>query len=201
MTKSVIKQVSINHQHLYGIRERKYNTLLKNSFDEIEWKTILSTSPTYLFIPQDAKTLDEYKQAISLAEMMNLNGQPAPGIVTTHDEFAISWTQEEAKQKVYDLLQTKDESEARKLFRLCSQKQWVYKDAVKNLSESDWEEDITQLLYRPFDFRWTIFNRYVAVHRRERVMQHILSVENIAFIILLCQIKNCLRLKMSFSRK
>jgi predicted helicase len=32
-----------------------------------------------------------------------------------------------------------------------------------------------QLLYRPFDKRWTVWDRNVAVHRRERVMRHMQS--------------------------
>lgn len=31
---------------------------------------------------------------------------------------------------------------------------------------------MVQLLYRPFDKRWTVWDRNVAVHRRERVMRH-----------------------------
>jgi len=38
------------------------------------------------------------------------------------------------------------------------------------------------LLYRPFDSRWTIWDRNVAVHRRERVMRHMLQGNNIGLI-------------------
>src|SRR6266481_5338683 len=41
----------------------------------------------------------------------NLNGDPAPGIVTTHDEFAISWSETEAAEKVERLLRTSSEVE------------------------------------------------------------------------------------------
>ena len=97
-------------------------------------------------------------------------GDPAPGIVTTHDQFAISFTAPEAKDKVRLFLDTQDESEARRRFRLCRQDQWNYSRAKSELPGVDLDEAVTALVYRPFDKRWTIWDRNVAVHRRERVM-------------------------------
>ncbi|MGH8678305.1 MAG: type ISP restriction/modification enzyme [Burkholderiales bacterium] len=45
----------------------------------------------------------------------------------------------------------------------------------------DVAEATVELVYRPFDNRWTIWDRNVAVHRRERVMRHMLH-ENIGLI-------------------
>jgi predicted helicase len=86
-------------------------------------------------------------------------------------------------RKVERLLETETEKEARQLFRLCSQDQWQYADAKKELAHNNWHQDLAEILYRPFDKRWTVFNRYVAVHRRERVMRHMLAGENIGLTI------------------
>ena len=113
---------------------------------------------------------------------MAMNGDPAPGFVTTHDDFAISWTATEASEKVEKLLATADESQARRLFTLCSQIQWNYSRAKDALKGGEWRSNIVRVLYRPFDFRWTIWNQHVAVHRRERVMRHMLGRQNIGII-------------------
>lgn len=113
---------------------------------------------------------------------MSENGNPAPGIVTTHDEFAISWSIDEARSKVNRLLDTSSEEEARAIWRLCSQAQWNYQRAKAGLSSGDWEKQLTPILYRPFDYRWTVFNQNVAVHRRERVMRHMLGRKNLGLI-------------------
>jgi predicted helicase len=102
--------------------------------------------------------------------------------VTTHDEFAISWTRKEAIEKVERFLSTKSESEARELFTLCSQSQWNYGRAKKELANGDWRKQAVQVLYRPFDLRWTIWNSNVAVHRRERANKHLLE-ENLAILL------------------
>jgi hypothetical protein len=113
---------------------------------------------------------------------MNLNGDPAPGIVTTQDEFAISWTREEAIAKVERLLGTDNEADARDIWRLCSQSQWSYSRAKSELANGEWRQQVMPILYRPFDTRWTVYDRNVAVHRRERVSRHLLA-PNLAFVL------------------
>ena len=112
-----------------------------------------------------------------------LNGDPAPGIVTTQDDFAISWTSEESASKVERLLQTKSEAEARSLFRLCSQSQWNYERAMKDLQAGSWRQALQKVLYRPYDVRWTVYDSNVAVHRRDRVMRHLLAGDNLAVLL------------------
>lgn len=102
--------------------------------------------------------------------------------MTTHDEFAISWTRDEAIEKVERLLATANEEEARQLFKLCSQDQWSYEDAKRELADGAWREKVTPILYRPFDVRWTIWDSNVAVHRRERVNNHLLH-QNIGLLV------------------
>jgi len=157
----------------------KYYTLFETDISTTEWDKLQPHSPYYLFVKRDETDLDEYMQGWKLPDIMNQNGDPAPGIVTTQDEFAVSWSIDEAKGKVTRFLATQSEDEARNLFRLCSQAQWNYERAKRELSASEWAKEIKPILYRPFDIRWTVYNPNVAVHRRERVMRHMLAGENL----------------------
>ncbi len=80
-------------------------------------------------------------------------------------------------RKVERLLATRDEDEARRHYRLCTQEQWNYAAAKRALSDGSWRQQLTPVLYRPFDTRWTVYNRHVAVHLRERVTRHMLPGE------------------------
>jgi hypothetical protein len=110
-----------------------------------------------MFAPEDHHLKEEYGGYWSIRDIMSENGAPAPGIVTTHDQFAISWTETEAKEKLERFLNTHSEEEARGIWRLCSQAQWNYDRAQRELSEGQWEDRIEPILYRPFDRRWTVF--------------------------------------------
>jgi predicted helicase len=187
---------TVRHAHLWGLREiydedaqgnheligGKYHWLAHNELRTTKWKELEADAPFFLFVPQDAELRKEYETAPSIRDVFSPNGDPAPGIVTTQDEFAISWSPSEATSKVDRFLTTKTEDEARSLFRLCSQDQWQYERAKKELNNGGWKDEVTELLYRPFDKRWTILNRNVAVHRRERVMRHMLDGANLALV-------------------
>lgn len=182
----------VRHSEVWGPREQrdksedlvggKYHWLWNNDVSTTKWKAISPEAPAYLFVPQSTKGQKEYSAWASVRDIFSRNGDPAPGIVTTHDQFAISWTREEAIDKVERLLDTRSEAEARTQFRLCRQDQWQYKRAIKELADRAWKKEAVQLLYRPFDLRWTIFNRNVAVHRRERVMRHMLPGDNLGLL-------------------
>jgi predicted helicase len=169
----------IRYADIWGGREGKYRALFDAQIDTTNWQELEPQPPFYLFVPQDTSRLNEYNEFWKISDVMNQNGDPAPGIVTTHDQFAISWSEEEAKDKVSRFLETTSEDEARGLFRLCSQSQWNYDRAKRELSTGGWLKNIKPILYRPFDMRWTILDANVAVHRRERVMRHILAGANI----------------------
>lgn len=179
LIKKVGLQQKIFHGNIWGRRIDKYRSCMESTLDTIEWKRVEPDRQFYLFVPRDKELVDTYSKFFSIPEIFAPGGDPAPGIVTTHDEFAISFDKEEAIRKVKQLLETKTETEARKLFTLCSQKQWNYDRAKKELANGNWKSDAVEILYRPFDKRWTIFNSNVAVHRRERVMHHMLAKKNI----------------------
>jgi hypothetical protein len=178
------KPGKVFHADVWGERESgadggKYGWLAANGIETTEWTELAPKPPLYLFVPRDEELLGEYEAAWSIAAIFSPNGDPAPGIVTTHDQFAISWTPEEAAAKVERLLATTSEDEARSQWRLCSQNQWQYGRAKRELADGAWRERIEPILYRPFDIRTTVFDGNVAVHRRERVMRHMLAGSNL----------------------
>lgn len=176
---------SVQHADMWGKRIDKYRALAESNRDQISWTRLQPDEPLWLFRPYDTEASLFYQRFWSLRDICSPMGDPAPGIVTTHDEFAISFTPEESRQKVERLLATKSEAEARREFRLCTQDQWSYERAKKELAEIDLASITRPVAYRPFDNRWTVWNRNVAVHRRERIT---LDMENNNVAIDVCRI-------------
>ncbi len=119
------------HADLWGGRQAKYEWAARTKLADVQWERISAAEPLHLFVPRDDAQEATYREFWAIPAIMAVNGDPAPGIVTTHDEFAISFTKAEAADKVKQLLATKDEAEARNLFQLCSQNQWSYEEAKK----------------------------------------------------------------------
>lgn len=174
---------TVRRADLWGTRAEKYEWLATHDMTDTPWEDVTPRQAPWFFVKQDADRLAEYQQGWSVADIFRPNGDPAPGVVTTHDEFAISWTREEAIAKVDRLLATDTEAEARQLFTLCSQSQWSYERAKRELADGAWRSKVTPILYRPFDKRWTIWDSNVAVHRRERVFDHLRAHKNLALLL------------------
>jgi predicted helicase len=171
---------AVRHAERFGSREEKCDWLDAHDLKRTGWRKVAPSGRFFLFKPSDNRLRERYDTWPSLASIFSENGPPAPGIVTTQDEFAISWTAEEARRKVQTFLQTRSEREARTIWKLCSQSQWNYERAKTELAEGAWRDQVAPVLYRPFDVRWTVLDPNVAVHRRERVMRHMLAGENLA---------------------
>ena len=180
---------TIYHAHLWGSRAEKLIWLSAHDLESTAWTTQYPRVPYYLFAPQETQHLAEYEAGWSIPDIFRPNGDPAPGIITCHDEFAVAWSRDEAISKVERLLATRDEDEARQHYRLCAQEQWSYAAAKRALSDGKWRQQLTPTLYRPFDTRWTVYNRHVAVHLRERATRHMLpdavqgGRENLALLV------------------
>lgn len=171
------------HGDVWGERDAKLAWLASNEVATVEWTELAPKAAHYLFVPRDEALADEYEHGHSLPEIFSPSGDPAPGVVTTHDQFAISWTTREAASKVERLLATRSEEEARSIWRLCAQDQWQYERAKDELADGQWRDQIEPILYRPFDERTTVYDRNVAVHRRDRITRHMRTNGNLALCV------------------
>ena len=170
------------HGDLWGTRDRKYRLLAVSDRKELSTAPLTPKPPQFSLRPRDETNETEYLAFPSVTEVFSLNGDPAPGIVTTHDSFAIAFTGDEIVNNVETLLRSRNEEEAREHFRLCTQDQWNYGAAKRELADGQWRKKVIPLHYRPFDTRFTVYDSNVAVHRRERVTQHLVSGGNVAML-------------------
>ena len=164
---------------ILGTEAYKTEAMLRISLQQEALTPLAPNEPFWLFKPQAQEGRSDYENGWGLPLIFSPNGDPAPGIVTTHDEFAISWTAKEAKAKVEALLASRNEAAARESFQLCTTNQWSYEDAKACLADGAWKKKIVPVLYRPFDTRVTVYDSHVAVHRRERVTGHFLAGKNL----------------------
>ena len=168
---------------LFGLRSHKCKALSAKLAAMEDWRPLIPRPSLLMLRPEDSKRKAEYEMFIPLPAVMGMNGDPAPGIVTTHDNFAISWSAEDMAARITEFLETGSEAEARARFRLCAQDQWSYTRAKTELQRNNWQQALDIIAYRPFDPRWTVYNRHVAVHQRLRVTRHLLGQNNIGLCV------------------
>lgn len=202
----------IQHAHLYGMREAKYDWLSTHDINSTDWNEIEPQKPFHLFIPQNNDLFSEFQAYWKITELMPIN---SAGIVTARDSLAIHWSKEDAGKLIKRFLELSPD-EARIEFQLGDDsRDWKIDLAQKDLRLNNFSQDkISKVLYRPFDIRYTFYTRNSrGFHCMPRgdVMRHMILRQNIGLISCrqqsqqgtwtLCGISNCIIESCAISNK
>jgi predicted helicase len=162
------------HSEIKGKREEKYESLLKMEFDSVKWQELAPKSESYYFIPRDEKQFKKYDKFTKITEIFPTN---SVGIVTARDEFAIKTDQVELRRDIAAFVSPQfTDNDIAQRFGLKDKANWkvgVARGKIKN--DSDWENQFTRILYRPFDARWIFYNDSVIERARREVMRNMLE--------------------------
>jgi len=171
----------IFHSDLYGLREEKYDWLDKNDFIKENYIKIQPQSPYYFLVRRDTEKIKQYLKWKKINEIFPVN---SVGIVTSRDDFVISFNKNELKNRILQFknLSIPDEIIAY-TFNLKDKSNWKIQGARKTvISISDIATNIKEILYRPFDRRYIFYHQALIERMRLEVMRHMLE-DNIGLTI------------------
>ena len=175
--KKTIKR-QVFYSDLYGDRAKKYSMLNELNLNTIGWIEVDPKSPYYLFIPREAKLEKKYSKYWKITDIFPSN---SVGIVTSRDEFVIDKEKDELINRIRRFADKKiSNQEIMQTFNLKNNSTWNVEKARKLLSE-EWSKEIYRILYRPFDYRWIIYDDAVIERSRKEIMQNMLN-ENLGLI-------------------
>jgi predicted helicase len=173
---------TLMHAELWGLREQKYQWLIKHDFKRTDWRELKHLSSFYLFVPRDEKLNKRFQSYLSIPAIFPLN---SAGVVTARDHLTIHWNPHEVWTTVLNF-SSLDPETARQAYELGNDvRDWKVKLAQEDLrSSGPSRENLVPILYRPFDIRSTYYtgkSRGFHCMPRAEVMQHMLQ-KNLGFI-------------------
>jgi predicted helicase len=174
------KECEVYHSEIWGLREKKYDWLLRNDKKKTKWQNLSPKSPFYLFIPREEKLLKAYEKFTKITDIFPIN---SVGIVTARDNFVIDSDKEALKRRIRTLRDGKiPDAIIRETFSLNDKANWKLKEARENIRKNEnWEDLIKKILYRPFDMQWIFYHDAVIERSRREVMHHMMQ-ENLGLI-------------------
>ncbi|OHY35542.1 type ISP restriction/modification enzyme [Cylindrospermopsis raciborskii] len=181
----------INHSHLYGLREYKYNTLTENTVNTTKFSEVKPKSEFYLLIPQNTDLFTEYEQFLKITDIMTVNGV---GITTARDHVVIDFEKEPILDRATIFRDSKNlDEEVCHQLNIPLKKGWNLQKARESIKKEDnLKEHIKPVLYRPFDNRYIFYHDSLVWRTVKKVMKNILFSENLALITCRQQSqKNC----------
>ena len=182
-------ETRVFHANLWGRRDTdldigKYDWLVANDIETTEWTELEPKSPYYFFVPRNHKLDQEYEKGKKLTEIFPVS---SVGITTARDKLAVQFTAKDMENVVSDFLKLSVE-EARSYYNLGKDtRDWKVSLAQQDLrTHPDPETHITQVLYRPFDTRYTYYtgrSRGFICMPRPDVMHHMRAGPNMALCV------------------
>lgn len=166
----------IYHKDLYGLQQDKYDFLEKAHWKEIDYCEVLPKEPMYFFVPKELEHEKQYSNFFKIDELFKLC---LLGPNSHRDNFAISFTEAEAKKHISDFsnIAIPDET-IREKYELKDNRDWHLSDARKSMRGT---EKPIKCLYRPFDYRYMLYGDYAFDYPRPLLNDNLLK-ENIALI-------------------
>ena len=171
------------HSELKGAREEKYQILTDLQWEKTLYEELSPIAPYYFFIPKNNEGKDEYNHGFLFYELFV---NKASGSASANDNLNISFTDEEQKKKIYDLINLPETEWRTKYGRNSDSRDWTYKTAKAD-AEKHYKE-IHTIAYRPFDIRYTCYSgvsRGLYASPQSAILNTLKGKDNVA----LCTVK------------
>ena len=138
----------VYYTDLWGTRDYKLDTLEKGN---LEFEEITIDSKMAYFIPFGSYDKEYYDNGISINELFPTN---VTGIISGKDKVAIAPTRDELVRRMDIVKHATDDKDILELWGKFSRDQSAEKIKKDVLSDGK----ITQISFRPFDFRWIYYS-------------------------------------------
>ncbi len=165
---------TVYHADLWGPREviekvgqeqrpvgGKYQWLVEHDIATTGWNRLEPTSPFFLFKPQDDDARAEYEQGYKVTELFGTGNPKADagkkyglGICTHNDALHVSWTESELIYRIQKLANSSiPDNVILETLPVQESPYWNTARERMKVRNSQWQEKIWTIYYRPFDWR------------------------------------------------
>jgi len=171
----------VYHAERWGLRKQKYQWLLQHDIQKTEWETVKPDKPFYLFDQQNTRVLAEYNSYYKITDIMQVN---VLGFQTHRDNFAIDFEKEKLHQRIVEMRSDKiTDHEFIEKYGVKDNRDWKLSEVRGTLKKlKEWENNIIQCTYRPFDKRFCYFSYIVMDYPRRELLDHVAGKENLCFL-------------------
>lgn len=176
-------QQIVNYYDVYGTRDKKYDFLNNTDIKKINWDLIPLIKPNYSFHYIENPIQDHYLNGISVRELFGLG---TLGILSKRDSLVVDFTKNSLINKIEGFADQSIPIESLcELYNLPlkDKDKWDAESARKSLLNCDIEDEIVDILYRPFDNRKILYFDDLIARPNRKVFCHVAKKKNYCLIV------------------
>lgn len=169
----------VHYKDLYGPRKTKLDFLSKNTLHTIDFEELHLSHPLYTFRLRDNDLRDNYNKGFAIDELISKDVKQ--GLKTGRDAIIIHHSKESIERFAKDIITDSFDTICEKYsIKNTDKNKGKYVILQNNIEENNFvpSDHITELAYRPFDNRWTIYGKETMDRPRPEIKKNILNKSN-----------------------
>lgn len=173
------KLADVYYKDLYGSRKEKLHYLSNNSLSSIDFVKLKLASPLYTFRIRNNELRENYEEGFSVDELMIKDVKQ--GLKTGADSIIIQKTKASIEGLAKDILSSSFDVVSNKYsIKNIDKNSEKYKALQEKIINEHYipVEHITEIAYRPFDKRWTIYGNTTMDRPRPEIKKNLLNKRN-----------------------
>ena len=182
-TKQTSATTRVHHAEIYGKRDEKYDWLLNHDLNTTKWQQLSPQSGFYFFIPRQEKLLKTYYKFIPVTDIFAIHGV---GMTTARDQFVIDTDKNALLNRVRLFKHSNySDEDLHRFFQIRKKKGWDIRKAwnsLQSIPDSELDEYIKPILYRPFDIRWIFYHDALVWRTVKKIMRNFMQ-DNLGLIV------------------
>lgn len=172
-----LENCKVFYSDLWGAKNYKLENVLRTETAEnTKWIKLDPKKPQYFFIQKDVD--EKYDEFYDLKEIFN---NYVTGVESQKDKICIADSLEKVKATTELLCSNETDEEIRKKFEIEDSRDWKLREVREYLLSNKNDNNFTEISYRPFDLKWTYFDRNFLAYPRKPIMDS-LRKDNCALI-------------------
>ena len=175
------KNAQVFYAKQQGDRKMKYEFLMQESVNSVEWKKLRPTGPNFLFVPTLSSKKSEYEKGVSIDKMF---AEQSSGVATSCDKLSVQFDRESLETVIHNFTHL-SVHELKKLYPQRGETSaWTFQSAKDGLR--DIQHFVVEMSYRPFDIRHSVIAKKSGgfIERpRYKIMRHFIERENIGLAL------------------
>lgn len=159
---------------LYGKRDFKYN-FLKENISQLTWNKLNFEKPYYFFVPKEFDEQDEYENGFKIDTFFAINNS---GIKTDRDNLFIDNNKQTLNERIEKLLSGNYNNDFIEKYNIQNSSSFKLLERIKQKKLNN--DYLTNIQYRPFDYKTIYYDKEIISRPSDKVMKHIVNKSNVS---------------------
>jgi len=165
------------HFDVFGAREAKYEFLWNNALGKVKFRKLKPRAPYFFFVPKDFSVRGEYDKGFGVKELFPVFNS---GVKTDRDSLFINRDKAALTANINKLLSGDMDLEFVSTHKVKDSSGYKLTQVIRGKEFNP--DHVTDIVYRPFDWRWIYYDKAIISRPAEQAMRHMAGGDNLGLV-------------------